>query len=329
MTSRTSEPSSQPTTSPDHSPTASDATDPAVPTDHNSGPAPHPDMEVDHTTSGAVRTVAETSLDGMTGTDEVAIEEPLTIRLATLAGATRDLAVTMRTPGHDDELAVGWLVAEAIIESRRDILDVAPCAVGADDDARGNAVQVTLAGNQLPDTSALDRHGLVTSACGVCGRRSLEALAATGVTPVPDTVRVAASVVATLPDLLRRAQPTFAITGGVHAAGLVTLTGDLVSVREDVGRHNAMDKLVGAALLDARSLAGHVLMLSGRASYELLAKAAAARLEVVVANGAASSLAVEVALEFRITLVAFAIGPTPRILANPHRIVSRDHTAWR
>lgn len=323
MTAHTPDRSSPAPASPDTAETAAGTSDPPAPTALTSGMTPNPSRETVGTTTEAVRTVAETSLGGVTGTDEVAVEEPLTIRLATLAGATRDLAVTMRTPGHDAELAVGWLSAEGIIGARRDILDVAPCAVGADEDAQGNAIQVTLARDQLPDTSALDRHGLITSACGVCGRHSLEALASTGVRPVPDTVRVAATMVAELPGLLRAAQPTFAITGGVHAAGLVTVTGELVAIREDVGRHNAMDKLVGAALLDNDSLDGLLLVLSGRASYELLAKAAAAQLEVVVANGAASSLAVDVAMEFGITLLSFAVGPTPRIVANPHRIVSR------
>jgi len=279
-------------------------------------------MEEEPPTDAAVRTVGVTSLAGIAGTDEVAVEEPLTIRLATLAGATSDLAVTMRTPGHDDELAVGWLFAEGIIAARGDIVDVAPCALGADDDARGNALQVTLAGADLPDTSALDRHGLVTSACGVCGRRSIESLADTGVTQVGDTVRTPVDVVTALPGSLRARQPAFDRTGGLHAAAIATPSGDIVVVREDVGRHNAMDKVVGASLLDGTSAAGHVVALSGRASYELLAKAAAAGIEVVVANGAASTLAVDVADSFGITLVAFAVGPTPRILTHPRRITS-------
>ncbi len=261
------------------------------------------------------------ALDGTPGTDVVAVEEPLTMRLATLAGDTTDVAVTMRTPGHDDELAVGWLLAEGVITGRRDVVDVAPCALGADADAVGNAVQVTLAAPTLPDLSALDRHGLVTSACGVCGRRSLEALSDSGLVPVDDDLGVRSGVVATLPDRLRAAQPVFAATGGVHAAGAATPEGRLVEVREDVGRHNAVDKLVGSAVLDDRSLAGSVLVLSGRASYELLVKAATARIQVVVANGAASSLAVEVAETFGITLVTFAVGPEPNVHTRPDRLL--------
>jgi FdhD protein len=286
----------------------------------------HPTTQVTDAEAGGHRSVVVTDFAGVTGTDEVAVEEPLTIRIATMAGATADLAVTMRTPGHDDELAVGWLLAEAVISGRRDVVDVAPCALGADDDARGNAIRVTLAAPELPDTSALDRHGLVTSACGVCGRRSVAALAATGIAPVGDTARVPVAVVTALPAALLAAQPTFAVTGGVHAAGVATPDGALRCVREDVGRHNALDKVVGAAVLDGHALAGHVAVLSGRASYELLAKAAAAGLEVVVANGAASSLAVDVAARFGITLVAFAVGPTPRVLTHPHRIVASAPT---
>ncbi|MBY5163379.1 formate dehydrogenase accessory sulfurtransferase FdhD [Salsipaludibacter albus] len=262
------------------------------------------------------------SLDGRARADVVAIEEPLTIRLATLAGATSDVAVTMRTPGHDDELAVGWLVAEGILSGRRDVVDVAPCALGADDDAVGNAVQVTLAADRLPDLSSLDRHGLVTSACGVCGRRTLEALADSGITPVASRVTVDADVVRGLGASLRAAQPTFGLTGGVHAAAAATPDGDLVDLREDVGRHNALDKLVGSAVLDGRSLAEHVLVLSGRASYELLMKAAVARMEVVVAMGAASSLAVDVADAFALTLVGFAAGRDPNVHTRPDRVRS-------
>lgn len=268
-----------------------------------------------------LRAVEVTSLDGDGRPDVVAVEEPLTIRVATLAGVTADVAVTMRTPGADDELAVGYLLAEGVIAGRGDLVDVAPCALGADDDARGNAVQVTLAAPELPDLSALDRHGLVTSACGVCGRRSIEALADSGVAPMAPRLRVPPSVVRTLPELLQAAQPTFAATGGVHAAAAVTTTGAMTRAREDVGRHNAMDKLVGAAVLDDRSLDDHLLVLSGRASYELLMKAAVARMEVIVAMGAASSLAVDVAAAFGQTLVTFAAGDAPNVHTVPERIV--------
>lgn len=268
----------------------------------------------------STRSVPVGRLDGTGGHDVVAVEEPLTIRLATLAGATIDVAVTMRTPGHDDELAVGWLWGEGVIAARRDVVDVAPCAPEADPEARGNAIQVTLAADHLPDLSRLDRHGLVTSACGVCGRRSLEALADSGIEPVADRVRITPGMVERLPGMLRSDQPLFTATGGTHGAAAVDPAGGVTDVREDVGRHNAVDKLVGAAVLDGRSLADRVLVLSGRASYELVVKAAAAGIEVVVANGAASSLAVDVATTFDLTLVTFAVGPEPNLHTRPDRV---------
>lgn len=267
------------------------------------------------------RTVGVTDLSGDQRNDVVAIEEPLTIRIATLAGSTADVAVTMRTPGNDDELAIGFLLAEAVITGRRDVLDVAPCAMGADEDATGNAIQVTLADDLLPDLARLDRHGLVTSACGVCGRRTIEALTATGVAPVAHDVEVPRPVIGGLPELLRAAQPIFVATGGTHAAAAVTTDGAVLELREDVGRHNAMDKLVGAAVLDGRSLANALLVLSGRASYELLMKAAVARMEVVVAMGAASSLAIDVAEQFGMTLVTFAAS-NPNVHTHPDRITA-------
>ncbi len=283
--------------------------------------------DVVRTDRAPTRTVGAWGLDGSRRDDLVAVEEPLTIRLATLGGATSDVAVTMRTPGHDDELAVGWLVAEGILAGRRDLVDVAPCALGSEDDAVGNAIRVTLASTDLPDLSALDRHGLVTSACGVCGRRSLEALADSGIAPVGEDVTLDAELVSSLPDRLRSDQSLFDRTGGSHGAAAVTTAGEVVEVREDVGRHNAVDKLVGSAVLDGRSLADQVLVLSGRASYELLVKAAVARMEVVVANGAASSLAIDVADTFGITLVTFAVG-TPNVHTRPGRLV-HDPTAGR
>lgn len=290
-------------------------TDPATPATEPGPPgstgAPDP---------GAHRSLHAHLLDGTDVDDVVAVEEPLTIRIATLVGDTADLAVTMRTPGNDDELAVGWLFAEGVIGGRRDVVDVAPCALEADDDARDNAIQVTLASPVLPNVDALDRHGLVTSACGVCGRRSLEALEDTGVGPVTDALRVAPAVVRGLPDHLRASQPLFGTTGGVHAAAIATAAGEVALVREDVGRHNALDKVVGACLLDRVEPAEHVVVLSGRASYELLAKAAAAGVEVVVANGAASHLAVDVAERFGITLVGFAVTTDPKVLTAHHRI---------
>lgn len=253
--------------------------------------------------------------------DSLAVEEPLAIRVAAGHRSQR-LAVTMRTPGDDHELAVGWLLAEGVITGHRDIMDVAWCVRDETDPVQtGNVVTVTLTAPQLPDLSALDRHGLVSSACGVCGRASLESLAAAGVAPVDDEVVVSFRDLAGMPAALRAHQPTFDSTGGLHAAARVTADGRVLDVREDVGRHNAVDKLVGAALLDRElPLADQVLVLSGRASYELLQKAAVAGVPVVAAIGAPSTLAVEVADTFGITLVGFLRDERANVYTHMHRI---------
>lgn len=253
--------------------------------------------------------------------DTLAVEEPLAIRVAA-GDRSQRVAVTMRTPGDDHELAVGWLLAEGVVAGRGDVLDVSWCV--RDEDATvqvGNVVTVTLAAEELPDLSALDRHGLVSSACGVCGRASLEALADTGIAPVDHDPDVPFDLLGRLPGLLRDHQPTFERTGGLHAAARVALDGTVLDVREDVGRHNAVDKLLGAALLDGQ-LPWHeqVLVLSGRASYELLQKAAVAGVPLVTAIGAPSTLAVEVADAFGITLVGFLRDDRANVYTHAHRV---------
>lgn len=253
--------------------------------------------------------------------DVLAVEEPLAIRVAA-GGRSRRVAVTMRTPGDDHELAVGWLLAEGVLGQRHDLLDVAWCVRDeADPVQTGNVVTVTLARDTLPDLSALDRHGLVSSACGVCGRASLDALADAGLAVVVDDVVVDLDALGELPALLRAHQPTFDTTGGLHAAARVTADGTVLDVREDVGRHNAVDKLLGAALLDdVLPWPGQVLVLSGRASYELLQKAVVAAVPVVAAMGAPSTLAVEVAETFGITLVGFLRPGRANVYSHPHRV---------
>jgi FdhD protein len=255
--------------------------------------------------------------------DVLAVEEPLAIRVAAADGASRRVAVTMRTPGDDHELAAGWLLAEGVIAGRRDVADVAWCVRDeADPVQTGNVVVVTLRSDTLPDLSSLDRHGLVSSACGVCGRASLEALAAAGITPVTSRAQVPHALLASLPDRLRAHQPTFDATGGLHAAARVDVFGDVQAVREDVGRHNAVDKLLGAALLDgALPWDDQVLVLSGRASYELLQKAVVAGVPVVAAIGAPSTLAVQVAEAFGITLVGFLRPERANVYTHPDRVV--------
>lgn len=263
--------------------------------------------------------------------DVVAVEEPLAMRVAAAGDAphhSRRVAVTMRTPGDDHELAVGWLLAEGVLARRADVLDVSWCVRDEQDPVQtGNVVTVTLAAAELPDLSALDRHGLVSSACGVCGRASLQALEAAGLAPVESTDAVAFDRLATFPARLRDHQPTFARTGGLHAAARLDLDGTVRDVREDVGRHNALDKLLGAALLDDRlPWEGQVLVLSGRASYELLQKAVVGRVPVVAAIGAPSTLAVEVAEAFGITLVGFLRPDRANVYTHPERITGADAT---
>lgn len=255
--------------------------------------------------------------------DVLAVEEPLAIRVAAADGRSRRLAVTMRTPGDDHELAVGWLLAEGVVAGPRDVLDVAWCVRDEQDPVQtGNVVTVTLARDTLPDLSTLDRHGLVSSACGVCGRASLEALADAGLPPVTTEARVAFGDLAALPDRLRAHQPTFDATGGLHAAARAVGGREVVDVREDVGRHNAVDKLVGAALLDRDlPLDDQVLILSGRASYELLQKSVVAGVPVVAAIGAPSTLAVQVADAFGITLVGFLRPDRANVYTHPDRVV--------
>lgn len=272
------------------------------------------------TRSVHVQRVTRTSVDPRP--DVLAVEEPLAIRVAAGQRSQR-VAVTMRTPGDDHELAVGWLLAEGVLAGHRDVLDVAWCVRDEDDPVQtGNVVTVTLTAHELPDLSALDRHGLVSSACGVCGRASLQALEQAGVTAVDDReFTVPFDTLSGMPRALRTHQPTFDTTGGLHAAARIGADGRVIDVREDVGRHNAVDKLLGAALLDrALPWTDQVLVLSGRASYELLQKAAVAGVPVVAAIGAPSTLAVEVADTFGITLVGFLRDDRANVYTHAHRI---------
>lgn len=236
--------------------------------------------------------------------DEVTTEEPLEIRLIA-GGEVKTLAVTMRTPGSDFELAAGFLYGEGVISSKDEVKGLSYCVdrdVG--EEQRFNIVNVALRSAVMPDISTLERHFLTSSACGVCGRAVLDELdhrveAAPGPTLVPE-------VLYSLPDKLRLAQKAFDSTGGIHAAGLFDSDGKLIALREDVGRHNALDKLVGWALLEDRlPLNGHVILVSGRASYELVQKAARAGAPVLCAISAPSSLAIGVAEQAGMTLIGF------------------------
>ena len=236
--------------------------------------------------------------------DRVAVEEPLEIRLAQGARVQR-LAVTMRTPGHDAELAVGFLVGEGVVRRPADVVETfhTPLQGGAADP---NVVVVRLADGLAFDARRLERHVYTTSSCGVCGKTSLGAVGAIAGPPLAAGPRLTGGVVCGLPASLRRVQAAFEQTGGLHAAALFTAGGALVRVREDVGRHNALDKLVGSFLLEDRPAPPEgVLLVSGRASFELVQKALVAGLPVLAAVGAPSSLAVDLAETSGMTLLGF------------------------
>jgi FdhD protein len=247
--------------------------------------------------------------------DFVAVEEPLEIRL----GAT-SISITMRTPGDDRELAAGFLFAESIIRSADDIVNIRHCGPSGTE-RRCNTIRVELRPGLEPDLRGQKRHFLTSSACGVCGKNSIESLKFERDAPLPPTT-LPATVLRKLPEAFRAAQGAFDATGGLHAAALFTARGELAELREDVGRHNAVDKVIGARLL-ARKLppSEAVLMVSGRASYELVQKAVVAGLPVLAAVGAPSSLAVSLAKEFGMTLIGFLRGDRFNIYSGEERVL--------
>jgi FdhD protein len=254
--------------------------------------------------------------------DEVVTEEPLELSLSE-DGATRTLAVTMRTPGNDFELAAGFLYDEAIVRSRDDIIGMSYCLDAAlNPQQQYNVVTVECrAGATAMDRARFERHFTIGSACGVCGRAQLDSLRDLGVRPLDDEVRVVASLLYELPARMQQAQRVFALTGGLHAAALFDEHGDALVVREDVGRHNAVDKIVGWGLLGSRlPFARCVLLVSGRASYEVLQKSVMAGIPIVASVSAPSSLAVDLAREFNVTLVGFLRGNRANIYNAPERI---------
>lgn len=253
--------------------------------------------------------------------DHLATEEPLEIRL--LAGDQRQtVAVTMRTPGNDFELAVGFLHGEGVIGDRSEIAQISYCVDPEIDAAQQyNIVNVTLRHDTLPDLAPLERHFSITSACGVCGKATLDALELRGSSLEANGLTVPVEVIYRLPDILREQQGLFQQTGGLHAAALFTSDGKMLALREDVGRHNALDKLIGWALLEGKvPLSKSILLVSGRTSYEILQKSLAACIPVVCAISAPSSLAVDVARRFGITLVGFLRGQRCNIYTSRHRI---------
>ncbi len=257
--------------------------------------------------------------------DEVAVEEPLEIRLAysTPDGrATRSISITMRTPGNDPELAAGFLFSESIIHAHSDIAAIETCGPPAPDSGNHNVVRVELGANVDVDLGRLQRHFYTTSSCGVCGKTSLDALRVMGVEPqTGNTIAFPRGALTGVPDKLRAAQETFEKTGGLHAAAAFDVEGQLIITREDVGRHNAVDKVIGALLLEDRLPANDLgLMVSGRASFELMQKALVAGMPLLAAVSAPSSLAVQLAREFDVTLVGFLRGNDFNIYAGELRI---------
>ena len=249
--------------------------------------------------------------------DRVAIEEPLEIRLGyELDGQrhTSSVSITMRTPGHDDDLALGFLISESIIRSPGEVAIVKPCH-------GDNAIRVELEDGIRVDLDRLQRHFYTTSSCGVCGKASLDALRIQGVEALADDIRFPIDGLIRMPERLRKAQATFDETGGLHAAAAFDPYGELLIVREDVGRHNAVDKVIGALFSDGRLPASQLgLMVSGRASFELMQKTLMAGMPLLAAVSAPSSLAVELAKEFNITLVGFLRGDTFNVYAGEERI---------
>ena len=258
--------------------------------------------------------------------DFVAIEEPLEIRLGHATSGKREdssVSITMRTPGSDAELAIGFLYSEAIIKSAADIALVKHCGPPAPDTGSHNVIRVELEPGVDVDLERLQRHFYTTSSCGVCGKTSLDALRTCGAADQPlTTTRFSRAVLTALPDRLRAAQTTFATTGGLHAAAAFDTAGNLVACHEDIGRHNAVDKVIGEllsqGLLPATDLG---LIVSGRASFELLQKAVMAGMPVLAAVSAPSSLAVDLAREFNVTLIGFLRGDTFNIYSAKERIV--------
>jgi FdhD protein len=256
--------------------------------------------------------------------DNLAAEEPLEIRVGPAGPARRPpLAVTMRTPGNDIELALGFLLTEGLIGAAEDVFTAQLCA-GPDTPNTYNVVDVTLAAHVPPPRTDPTRNFYTTSSCGVCGKASIDAVRTRSRFPVADDpITVTAPLLAALPDRLRAAQRGFERTGGLHAAGLFTAAGDPVVVREDVGRHNAVDKVVGWALREGRlPLRGHVLLVSGRASFELVQKASMAGAPVLAAVSAPSTLAADLAVETGMTLVGFLRGDTMNVYAGRQRVIA-------
>ena len=264
-------------------------------------------------------------LDGAAATpdeDVLAVEEPLEIQVRAPADAEwTSLSVTMRTPGHDNELAAGFLLGESVVRSREDVAGVAPWGPPCGELRVRNLVRVALAESARFEARLLRRNFYTTSSCGICGKASLEAIDAMRPRAMITTeILLTAATLYALPSKLRDAQDVFGCTGGLHAAALFTPVGECVAVREDVGRHNAMDKLTGHALLQGIDVSAMAILVSGRAGFELVQKALMAGVSVLAAVGAPSSLAVQLAKAFDMTLVGFLRDGRCNIYTGERRI---------
>ena len=246
-------------------------------------------------------------------TDEVAIEEPLEIRIG-----QEPLAVTMRTPGNDEELTAGFLLSEGIVRVRSDLREIARCTLST---SLGNVLNVTLASTAKFTPAAAHRFGTISTSCGLCGKTSIEFIRQQFQPIDSRRIQIEAAKLLELPERLRLAQGNFARTGGIHAAGIFDLDGNLVVLREDIGRHNAVDKAIGRAFLDdLLPLQNHIIIVSGRSSLEIVQKALAAGIPIVAAVSAPSTLAVNFARESNQTLIGFLRPPTFNIYSHIERV---------
>ncbi len=257
-----------------------------------------------------IRRKDDGSLDYLS--DQLTIEEPLEIRIG-----RKTLATTMRTPGHDEELAAGFLISEAIVRKRQEIAEISA--------SRRNVIIVNLTAGVKLKLNSARRFGTISSSCGICGKESTDTIRQNFPPVASTSVRIGIETLLSLPALLQKQQSDFARTGGIHAAGIFGPTGDLKIVREDIGRHNAVDKAIGRAFLDGLlPLDRHLLLVSGRASFEIMQKALAAGIPIVVAVSAPSTLAVSFARESNQTLIGFLRPPSFNIYSHIERVILED-----
>ncbi len=267
------------------------------------------------------------TIDVRTLHDTVAVESPLEIRIVFGDGEKRkdrSLSITMRTPGDDESLAAGFLLSEGIINSADEIEGFETCGTIPAGESISNQLRVNLAAGYAVDISRFQRHFYTTSSCGVCGKASLDAVEAQNVKEIlDDGVTVDPQIVLKMPNLLQAKQSIFGNTGGIHAAALMKNDAQVLGIAEDVGRHNAVDKLIGRCLIQRQSpsLKQSVLAVSGRASFELVQKAVVAQIPVMVAVGAPSSLAIDLANRFGLTLIGFNSGQKFNVYSHPDRVV--------